>query len=106
MIPPIPPITPGVVPAIPAIPTIPTIPAPGVTAAAGANFAGALGHAVASLQGSLTAANTSAIQAAAGQTSMASYMVAASKAQLATELAVNVRDRAVSAFNQIINLPI
>lgn len=51
------------------------------------------------------AATTAAEQAATGDLdSVTDYMIAATEAQLATEITVAVRDRAISAFNDIMRM--
>ncbi|MDA8061408.1 MAG: flagellar hook-basal body complex protein FliE [Actinomycetota bacterium] len=78
----------------------------GATTAAGeGGFAASLGQAIDSLQSVTTAADTAATSAAAGQGNIAEVMVATSKAELETQLFTTIRDRAVSAYNQIIDMP-
>ena len=103
--------------------------APGATGATGAT--GAAGHAAAEatagtaatagtqsfgqtltkaldgLSGMQTKADGLAVQAATGDlTNVHDYMIAATEASLATELTVAVRNKAVEAFNQIMNMPV
>lgn len=68
-------------------------------------FAGSLGRAIDSLQAVTTAADTAATSAAAGQGNVAEVMVKTSEAEMETQLFTTIRDRAVSAYNQIINMP-
>lgn len=85
----------------------------GDTAAATAN-AGAAGtqsfgqmmtKALDSLQGAQAKADRLAVSAATGDlTNVHDYMIAATEASLATQLTVAVRNKAVEAFNQIINM--
>ena len=110
------------------LPTVPTLPATGkigwigevgaagteagtVTAgAAGAvsgtqSFGQTLVKALDGLQGAQTKADGLAVQAATGDlTNVHDYMIAATEASLATELTVAVRNKAVEAFNQIMNM--
>ncbi len=52
-----------------------------------------------------TNADSLAVQAATGDlTNVHDYMIAATEASLATELTVAVRNKAVEAFNQIMNM--
>ena len=118
------------------IATLPTLPATGQigwTGGAGATEAtGAAGHAAAEaaagaaaagagtqsfgqtltkaldgLSGMQTKADGLAVQAATGDlTNVHDYMIAATEASLATELTVAVRNKAVEAFNQIMNMPV
>ena len=84
-----------------------TIP-PGDTvtgAADGQSFGQTLSHAVDSLQATQAKADTLAVQAATGDlTNVHDYMIAATEASLATQLTVAVRNKAVDAFNQIMNM--
>ncbi|MEM8923636.1 MAG: flagellar hook-basal body complex protein FliE [Actinomycetota bacterium] len=58
--------------------------------------------------GRLDAAATRAAEAAAvgDLNSVTDYMIAASEAQLTTEITVAVRDRAISAFNDIMRMQV
>jgi flagellar hook-basal body complex protein FliE len=80
--------------------------AAGGTAAGGAHgFGQTLTNALDSLQATQTKADTLAVQAATGDlTNVHDYMIAATEASLATELTVAVRNKAVDAFNQIMNM--
>ncbi|HZQ77034.1 MAG TPA: flagellar hook-basal body complex protein FliE [Acidimicrobiia bacterium] len=109
------------------LPTTPTLPTSGQvgwtggfpdlpgatdpTAAAGAASGGApsfgqvLGHAVDGLQAAQANADRLAVSAATGDlTNVHDYMIAATEASLDTELTVAVRNKAVDAFNQIMNM--
>ena len=83
-----------------------TAAAGGADAAQGAqSFGQTLSHAVDSLQTTQAKADTLAVQAATGDlTNVHDYMIAATEASLATELTVAVRNKAVDAFNQIMNM--
>jgi flagellar hook-basal body complex protein FliE len=78
----------------------------GGTAASGAqSFGHTLTNALDSLQATQAKADTLAVQAATGDlTNVHDYMIAATEASLATELTVAVRNKAVDAFNQIMNM--
>ena len=81
----------------------------GATAAAGASggtgFGQMLGQAVNGLQAAQANADRLAVSAATGDlTNVHDYMIAATEASLATELTVAVRNKAVDAFNQIMNM--
>ena len=112
------------------LPTIPTLPATGqigwtggagatgasgadiATGAAGAvtgtqDFGQSLVKALDGLQGAQTKADGLAVEAATGNlTNVHDYMIAATELSLATELTVAVRNKAVEAFNQIMNMPV
>jgi flagellar hook-basal body complex protein FliE len=112
------------------LPTIPTLPATGqvgwtggagAAGAAGADIAAGAAGAVAGtqnfgqslvkaldgLQGAQTKADGLAVEAATGDlTNVHDYMIAATELSLATELTVAVRNKAVEAFNQIMNMPV
>ena len=89
---------------IPAGDTLPT------TGAAGAapgtqSFGQTLTNAVDNLQATQAKADSLAVQAATGDlTNVHDYMIAATEASLATDLTVAVRNKAVDAFNQIMNM--
>ncbi|MEL6980985.1 MAG: flagellar hook-basal body complex protein FliE [Actinomycetota bacterium] len=78
---------------------------------AASNFAGAVGSAVSDALGQVGAleqAVTDASQQAAigNLDSVSDFMIATAEAQLATEITVAVRDRAVTAFNDIMRMQI
>ncbi|MGF1595939.1 MAG: flagellar hook-basal body complex protein FliE [Acidimicrobiales bacterium] len=71
----------------------------------GAGFATAVGDALSEVGRRDNAVTAAAESAAAGDLrSVSDYMVAATEAQLATEITVAVRDRAISAFNDIMRM--
>jgi flagellar hook-basal body complex protein FliE len=64
-------------------------------------------NALQGMQDTQNNANNLAVQAATGDlTDIHNYTIAATEASLQTELTVAVRDRAVSAFNQIMAMQI
>ncbi len=79
-----------------------------VTGAGSANassFGQMLGQAVDGLQAAQAKADHLAVSAATGDlTNVHDYMIAATEASLDTELTVAVRNKAVDAFNQIMNM--
>lgn len=76
-----------------------------VERAGGANFASALGQGLESLQQSQAKADDLAVQAATGDlTDVHDYMIASTQAQLATELTVTLRNKALEAFNEIMRM--
>jgi flagellar hook-basal body complex protein FliE len=75
------------------------------TATSGANFATALGHGLDAVQGAQNTADGLAVQAAAGTlVDPAQYTMAATQAQLMTQLATTLESKAVAAFNQIMGM--
>jgi flagellar hook-basal body complex protein FliE len=85
-------------------------PGDSLTPAAGAasgtqSFGQTLTKALDGLQGAQAKADHLAVGAATGDlTNVHDYMIAATEASLATELTVAVRNKAVEAFNQIMNM--
>jgi flagellar hook-basal body complex protein FliE len=68
-------------------------------------FGQALTKALDGLQGAQAKADHLAVGAATGDlTNVHDYMIAATEASLATQLTVAVRNKAVEAFNQIMNM--
>ena len=97
----IPPVT-SVTPALPSLPT---------TKPAGTEAAGGFGNMVAQALQNVQATQTSADQlaqaaATGGPTDVHDYMIAATQANLATELTVAVRNKAVEAFTDIMRMQI
>ncbi len=109
--------------AMPQMPSLPDIsgigsigttpPATGVTGATGTpatggtDFGTLLSQGIDSLEATQNTASTLAVQAATGDlTSIQDYTVAATEASVATQLAVTLRNQAVSAFNQIMNMQV
>jgi flagellar hook-basal body complex protein FliE len=81
---------------------------PGTTAveqAGGGGFASALGQGLDNLQQAQSKADDLGVQAATGDlTDVHDYMIASTQAQLATELTVTLRNKAVDAFNEIMRM--
>jgi flagellar hook-basal body complex protein FliE len=95
----------GVAPALPTLPTLPTA-GPGPTPGAG-DFGDMFMGALDDLSRTQAVADDLATQAATGElTDVHDYMIAATEASLATELTVAVRNKAVDAFNQIMNMQV
>lgn len=81
--------------------------APGKAAAGGADFGEWLGNALDSVSGSQSKADGLAVQAATGDlTAIHDFTVASTEAQLLTQLTVEVRNRAVEAFNDIMRMQV
>ncbi len=103
------------IPAIPAIPSIASLvqsaapaatsaAAPAASAASSSSFAHLLGGAMDSLNTAQSNATNLSLQAATGNASIADVTVASTQADLETQLVTAVRDKAVSAFNTIMNM--
>ena len=76
-------------------------------AAGGGGFVNELARGVDQLQGLQSTADGLAVAAATGDlTDVHDYMIAATQAQLATELTVAVRNKALEAFTEIMRMPI
>ena len=81
--------------------------AAGTPAAGGADFGEWLGNALDSVSGSQSKADALAVQAATGDlTAIHDFTVASTEAQLLTQLTVEVRNRAVEAFNDIMRMQV
>ncbi|MDQ2648495.1 MAG: flagellar hook-basal body complex protein FliE [Actinomycetota bacterium] len=77
------------------------------TSGAGGDFGSRVTGALEALSASHQAADQLAVQAATGSLAdVHDYTIAATEAALATELTVAVRNKALEAFNQIMNLPL
>lgn len=73
----------------------------------GGGFTDAVGDALSNLNRLENAVEEASIQAATGDLdSVSDYMIAATEAQLATEITVAIRDRAITAFNDIMRMQI
>jgi len=98
------------IPAIPPIPSVGAAVAPAAAPAAGAAGAGAssfsdvLGNALSSLDATQQTATNLSLQAATGNASIADVTIASTQADLETQLVTSVRDKAVTAFNSIMNM--
>lgn len=69
------------------------------------DFASSLTRALDQLQSVTQTADQASVQAAAGQGNVAKLMVDATEASLETQLVTTVRDKAIAAFTQVMNLP-
>ena len=109
------------IPAIPAIPSVgsavsagaaqaaPSATAAGTTAHASSgtaptSFSDVLGNALDSLDASQQSATNLSLQAATGNANIADVTVASTEADLETQLVTSVRDKAVDAFNSIMDM--
>ena len=74
-------------------------------AARGADFASVLGNGLQNLESLDQTASSKAVQAATGDLQdVHDYVIAASQAQLATELTTTVRNKALESFNEIMRM--
>jgi flagellar hook-basal body complex protein FliE len=91
----------GAIPSLPTQTTKATQPGEG----AGGQFGNAITNALANVSQQQGVADNLGLQAATGQlTDVHDYMIAATQAQLATELTVAVRNKAVESFNEIMRM--
>jgi flagellar hook-basal body complex protein FliE len=74
------------------------------TGASQSSFSDVLGNAIDSLDSSQQAATNLSLQAATGNASIADVTVASTNADLETQLVTAVRDKAVDAFNSIMDM--
>jgi flagellar hook-basal body complex protein FliE len=81
-----------------------TASAPATTGASSTSFSDLLGNAIDSLDSSQQAATNLSLQAASGNASIADVTVASTNADLETQLVTAVRDKAVTAFNSIMDM--
>lgn len=70
------------------------------------NFGSLLGQAVHGLEKSQTSANQTIQQAMTGNVSVTQAMVAMTQAQSALDVATSVQNQAISAYQNIINMPL
>jgi flagellar hook-basal body complex protein FliE len=84
-----------------------TKPAAATSAAAAPEFDNAVLKAVDQLEATQQTADNLAVSAATGKlTDVHDYLIASTKASLATELTVAVRNKAVEAFNEIMRMQV
>jgi flagellar hook-basal body complex protein FliE len=73
----------------------------------GADFASVLASSLDQLQTAQSTADGLATQAATGDLrDVHDYMIASNQAQLATQMVVTIKNQAVSAFNEIMRMPV
>ncbi len=81
--------------------------APPSAAARSADFAGAVGRSLTHLEQLDRTTSSLAVQAATGDLhDVQDYVIAATQAQLATQLTTTVRNKAIDAFNEIMRMPL
>lgn len=69
------------------------------------NFASVLGQGIDSVQNAQSTADNLAVQAATGQlTDPSTYTIAATQAQLMTQLMTTIESKTVEAFNQVMGM--
>ena len=79
----------------------------GSVAGTGGDFASLLAGGIDRLQGVQSTADDLALRAATGDlTNVHDYMIASNEAQLATQLTVAIRNKAVDAFNEIMRMQV
>jgi flagellar hook-basal body complex protein FliE len=79
----------------------------GAQGASSTDFGSLLGQGLEKLQGLQSHADSLAVQAATGNLSnLHDYTIAASEAQVATQLTAAVRNRALEAFNEIMRMSV
>ena len=81
-----------------------TAAAQATTGTSSTSFSDLLGNAIDSLDSSQQAATNLSMQAASGNASIADVTVASTNADLETQLVTAVRDKAVTAFNSIMDM--
>jgi flagellar hook-basal body complex protein FliE len=86
---------------------LPSLPTAKPAAAEGAGFGNMIAQALQNVQSTQAVADQLATAAATGNaTDVHDYMIAATQANLTTELTVAVRNKAVEAFNDIMRMQI
>lgn len=84
-----------------------TTAAGGTQSSSGSDFAASLSNALDQLQATQSNADSLAQQAATGNLQdVADYMIASNEASLATDTVVTLKNQAVSAFNEIMRMPV
>ena len=84
-----------------------SIGATGTTSAGGSDFASVLASSLDNLQATQSNADSLATQAATGDLKdVHDYMIASNEASLATQMVVTIKNQAVSAFNEIMRMPV
>lgn len=79
----------------------------GAQSTSGADFAAVLASSLDQLQGAQSNVDALAQKAATGDLrDVHDYMIASNEAQLATEMVVTIKNQAISAFNEIMRMPI
>jgi flagellar hook-basal body complex protein FliE len=81
--------------------------AAGPQSGSGSDFASVLANSLDQLQSTQSTADTLANQAATGTLrDVSDYMIASNEASLATQTVVTLKNQAVSAFNEIMRMPV
>jgi flagellar hook-basal body complex protein FliE len=84
-----------------------SIGATGTTQSSGSDFASVLASSLDNLQATQSNADQLATQAATGDLQdVHDYMIASNEASLATQMVVTIKNQAVSAFNEIMRMPV
>ena len=96
----------GIIPAN-LMPSVESAAKSGGAGGAGGDFGDWLGKSLDTVSGSQTKADNLAVQAATGDlTAIHDFTVASTEAQILTQLTVEVRNRAVEAFNDIMRMQV
>lgn len=78
----------------------------GVSGSSGAGFGDVLGRALSGVVDAGHQADTKSMQAIAGQGNLTDVVTAVSRAELALQSAVAIRDRVVQAYQDVMRMPI
>ena len=95
--------------ALPSLPSVTTVTPPTTTTSpeAAQSFSDLVSSGLDNVQQAQSTADNLAQQAATGDlTDLHDYMIASTQAQLATDLTITVRNKAVDAFNEIMRMQI
>ncbi|HVV93694.1 MAG TPA: flagellar hook-basal body complex protein FliE [Hyphomicrobiales bacterium] len=79
---------------------------PGAAAAGGESFSGLLQQALDTVADSAKRADTQALAAAQGKANLVDVVTAVAESQTAVQALIGVRDRVISAYQQIMQMPI
>jgi flagellar hook-basal body complex protein FliE len=87
--------------------TLPAASVGGSSASSGTSFATILGQALDSVSGSVANSQIQGVSLAEGNASnLASVMVSGSQAQLAVDMVVQVRNRVIDTYNQVMSMSV
>ena len=92
---------------LPSLPSVSSVSAPKATPEAAESFGNLIANGLENVNQSQQTADGLAQAASTGDlTDLHDYMIASTQAQLTTELTVNVRNKAVESFNEIMRMQI
>jgi flagellar hook-basal body complex protein FliE len=92
------------IPALPPLPPVQPATPTGAAAPTDTSFGSIIANAVDNLQSAQTTASSDEAAAAAGQGNLADTMIAASEASLDTQVTTSLLDKAVTSYNDIMNM--